>query len=126
MRGTIYPVWAAALCGMLWLGGCDKERSSKNGVAVGAMKCGAGKCGSGMMGGNSALVKKKRNILSQMRTGDPRRDCVLDALTTKALYDCVRDPKTGRLSRTCGSGKATLPAKRPAMKCAAGKCGGGM
>jgi len=85
------------------------------------MKCGAGKCGANMFDGNSALDKKKKNMLSQMNDDDERKDCVIGSKTTKALYDCVRSPLTGKLSLKCGSGK-----KESAMKCGAGKCGSDM
>ena len=47
------------------LSGCDKKESKQE--SMGSMKCGAGKCGINMMDGNSLLIKKKVNILSQMR-----------------------------------------------------------
>lgn len=95
------------------------------------MKCGAGKCGANMIDGSSALAKKQRNILVQMRDDDPRKSCVLNAETTKALYDCVRDPETGRLSKKCGNDtkcgggmKCGGSMKCGAdMKCGSGKCG---
>ena len=71
-----------------------------------------------MFDGNSALVKKKKNILSQISENDSRRDCVIKAKTTKATYDCVRSPETGVMSLKCGS-------KAEDMKGGAGKCGGG-
>lgn len=74
------------------------------------MKCGAGKCGTNMSDGNSALLKKKKNILTQMSESDSRKDCVLKAKTTKAVYDCVRNAETGMMSLKCGS-------KADAMKC---------
>lgn len=86
--------------------GCSNDRDdrSKNSATAGSiMKCGAGKCGANMPEGNSALAKKRMNILSQMREDDSRRDCVTKAQNTKALYDCVRDPETGRLSTKCGT-----------------------
>lgn len=102
--------------------GCsnDRDESRKNSAAAGStMKCGAGKCGANMAGSNSVLTKKRRNILSQMREDDSRRDCVTKALNVKALYDCVRDPETGRLSKKCGVVKES-----GTMKCGAGKCSG--
>jgi len=112
--------------------GCNnRDDSSKDSnPAAGGMKCGAGKCGANMFDGNAALVKKKKNVTIQMRDDDPRRDCVAKASSTKAVYDCVRDPKTGMLSKKCGVGKcgeamkATSPSS--AMKCGAGKCGADM
>ncbi len=105
----------------LSLDGCsDRDDRPKNSAEAGStMKCGAGKCGANMADGNSALMKKKMNILSQMREDDTRRDCVTKAQNTKALYDCVRNPETGRLTTKCGN--TTMPGS---MKCGAGKCGG--
>jgi len=94
------------------------------------MKCGAGKCGANMFDGNAALVKKKKNVTIQMRDDDPRRDCVAKASSTKEVYDCVRDPKTGKLSKKCGVGKCGDAMKETSpsssMKCGAGKCGADM
>ncbi len=56
-----------------------------------------------MANGSTLLVKKKMNILNQMKKDDTRRGCVLKAKTTKALYNCVRNPKTGRLTIKCGA-----------------------
>ena len=134
--------------------GCNnRDDSAKDSSpAAGGMKCGAGKCGANMFDGNAALVKKKKNVTIQMRDDDPRRDCVAKAASTKEVYDCVRDPKTGKMSKRCGVGKcgqamkasspsASMkcgagkcgsdmpkpePKKAPAMKCGAGKCGGSM
>ena len=103
---------------LLFLTGCtDKE--DRGSEISSEMKCGAGKCGANMFDGNSALAKKKRNILSQMKEEDARKECVIQAETTKSLYDCVRSPKTGKLSLKCGSEKTD-------MKCGTGKCGNGM
>jgi len=113
----------------------DKDRS----LTEGGMKCGAGKCGSSMVDGSAVLVKKKVNILDQLKKDDQRRDCVLKAKTTKALYNCVRDPKTGRLTiqdsdktfkavemKSRKNEDKKVPAKEEsAMKCAAGKCTSG-
>lgn len=82
------------------------------------MKCGAGKCGANMFDGSASLVKKKVNITKQMREDDPRQECVSKAATTKALYDCLRDPKSGKLTKKCGAMQ-----KEETMKCGAGKCG---
>ena len=89
------------------------------------MKCGAGKCGANMFEGNSALMKKKDNILSQMDPKDLRKECVLGAKTTKALYDCVRDTRTGKLIKTdtyVNEDENTDSSK----KCGAEKCGAKM
>ncbi len=119
--------------------GCSDKDKSKS-LTEGGMKCGAGKCGSSMVDGSAILVKKKMNILDQIDKKDKRRDCVLKAKTTKALYNCVRDPKTGRLtvkeaenssfSQTLKASdlakkKAPMKEKSAAMKCQAGKCSGG-
>jgi len=106
---------------------CSDEKTVKKSTAPG-MKCGAGKCGANMFDGNAALAKKKRNILAQMRKDDPRKDCVKKARRTKAVYDCVRDPKTGRMTLKCGLGKCGTAMKtpKPVMKCGAGKCGSTM
>jgi len=100
--------------------GCNnRDDSAKDrNPAAGGMKCGAGKCGANMFDGNAALVKKKVNISKQMRSDDPRRECVVQAASTKEVYDCVRDSKTGKLSKKCGEAM-----KRSSMKCGAGKCG---
>jgi len=108
-----------ALLVLFSLSACDtkKEAKTANGTS---MKCGAGKCGANMFDATSALAQKKRNILNQMREDDTRKTCVLDALNTKALYACVRSPQSGKLTLKCG---LTQEKKKPAMKCAAGKCG---
>lgn len=82
-------------------------------------KCGIGKCGANMFDEGTALAKKKKNLLSQMKKDDKRRDCVAQAKSTKDAYDCVRHPQTKKLSLKCG-GKEM---KDSAMKCGAGKCG---
>ena len=119
------------------ISGCSDKEKTKS-LTEGGMKCGAGKCGSSMVDGSAVLVKKKLNILNQMEKKDPRRDCVLKAKSTKALYNCVRDPKTGRLTitpkeanTTTFKSTVTVEKKAPAkeknstMKCQAGKCSGG-
>ena len=123
--------------------GCssDRDESAKSSAVGSGMKCGAGKCGANMFDGNAAVAKKKANIIKQMQENDPRRDCVANAQTTKEVYNCVRDPETGKLSKSfsgeavqessmkCGAGKCgasmenSAPKKEPAMKCGAGKCG---
>lgn len=94
---------------------CSEEKKVPS-EAKTSMKCGAGKCGSNMFDGNSALAKKKKNVLSQMRDDDKRRACVIDAKSAKEVYDCVRNPITNKLSLKCGN--ATKE-----MKCGASKCG---
>ena len=81
-----------------------------------------------MVDGSAVLVKKKINILNQLREDDTRRDCVLNATTTKELYTCVRDQENGRLSTKCAADNTKqAPTKEvPAMKCEAGKCGSAM
>lgn len=106
---------------VLLMSACSDEKKQ---AASAGMKCGSGKCGANMFDGNAALAKKKRNILAQMRKDDPRKACVKSAKSTKAVYDCVRDPKTHILTRKCGEGKSAtdMEPKKPAMKCGAGKC----
>ena len=108
----------------------DKEKEKS--LTEGGMKCGAGKCGASMANGSALLVKKKLNMLNQMKEKDPRRDCVLKAATTKSLYNCVRDPKTGRLriepkeetALAVSKSKKSDAKQKSTMKCQAGKCGG--
>ena len=115
----------------LLLSGCT-DKDDKKSLTEGGMKCGAGKCGSSMVDGSAVLVKKKVNILDQLEKNDSRRDCVLKAKTTKALYNCVRDPETGRLtmkdtSNTFKAVEKKVPEKETEneMKCATGKCSSG-
>ena len=112
----------------LLLTGCSDREKTKS-ITEGGMKCGAGKCGASMVDGSAVLIKKKMNILNQLKEDDSRRDCVLKATTTKILYDCVRAEKTGRLSIEDNANNITkqTPKKEvPAMKCEAGKCGSSM
>ncbi|AKF24627.1 hypothetical protein YH65_03910 [Sulfurovum lithotrophicum] len=124
---------------ILLLTGCSDKEKNKS-LTEGGMKCGAGKCGSSMVDGSAVLVKKKMNILDQIKKEDKRRDCVLKAKTTKALYNCVRDPETGRLTirennkTESFENKITLEKKEKkvpikvsngSMKCEAGKCSSG-
>lgn len=115
-----YLLLTTACMAILTLSSCSDSKTqtqSKN-----TMKCGPGKCGANMVSGDGMLAKKQRNILSQMREGDLRKGCVRNAKTTRALYDCVRDPQTGRLSKKCGN-----DTKSGDMKCGGGmKCGGDM
>ncbi len=101
---------------------CSGEKQ-KESITEGGMKCGPGKCGASMVDGSAVLVKKKMNILNQLREDDSRRDCVLKANTTKELYACVRVEKTGRLSTKCSSDNVK---EKESMKCEAGKCGSDM
>ena len=119
-------ITASVLLLTLLFSACSDDKGAKKSSAPG-MKCGAGKCGANMFDGNAALVKKKKNILSQMRENDPRKGCVKSAKSTKALYDCVRDPKTKKMTFKCGEGKCgtAMQAPKPAMKCGVGKCGSG-
>ena len=103
---------------ILLLTACSGEKQ-KESITEGGMKCGPGKCGASMVDGSAVLVKKKMNILDQLREDDDRRDCVLNATTTKGLYACVRVEKTGRLSTKCSSDNVK---EKEAMKCEAGKC----
>jgi len=109
---------------VLGVSGCSSQESKEDKKTVTDMKCGAGKCGANMFDGNAALAKKKKNILSQMRDDDTRKDCVISASTTKETYDCVRDPKTKKLILKCGSSKDK--SKTTDMKCGTGKCGSSM
>ena len=113
----------------LLLTGCSNKEKEKS-ITEGGMKCGPGKCGASMVDGSAVLVKKKMNILNQLKKDDTRRKCVLNATSTKVLYDCVRVTKDGRLSSKCSSdntknsGDKKVPNKMSAgMKCEAGKCG---
>ena len=99
---------------------CSGEKQ-KESITEGGMKCGPGKCGASMVDGSAVLVKKKMNILDQLREDDDRRECVLNATTTKGLYACVRVEDTGRLSTKCSSDNVKAKEKE-AMKCEAGKC----
>ncbi len=125
-EGSIFmikKISSFAIIVLLLLGGCSSEKEKKKSDVAG-MKCGAGKCGANMFDSNKALGKKRKNILSQLRADDPRKDCVLKAKTTKSLYDCVRNPMTGRLSLKCGSSASDT--NGGSMKCGAGKCGASM
>ena len=106
---------------------CSDEKKVPSSATSG-MKCGAGKCGANMFDGKGALAKKKKNILRQMREDDPRKECVINANRTKEVYDCVRSPKTKRMTLKCGNGKCGSDTKKsePVMKCGAGKCGSDM
>ena len=88
----------ATLAALLTLTACSDEQKSSDAPTAGAMKCGAGKCGAAMVDGDTALAKKQRNILAQMSPDDPRMGCVMNAKNIEALYDCVRDPATGKLT----------------------------
>ena len=103
---------------------CSGEKQ-KESITEGGMKCGPGKCGASMVDGSAVLVKKKMNILNQLKEDDTRRDCVLKATTTKELYACVRVEETGRLSTKCSSDNRSKK-EAQSMKCEAGKCGSSM
>jgi uncharacterized low-complexity protein len=121
-------IFLLTLLSLILLSGCGEKE--EQGSSAGGMKCGAGKCGANMFDGNSALAKKKKNILSQMRENDSRKDCVISAKSSKAVYNCVREPDGKKLTTKCGSGKCGDSMKsakpEPAMKCGAGKCGDSM
>ncbi len=106
------------------LSGCN-QKEDKESLTEGGMKCGPGKCGASMVDGSAVLVKKKMNILKQLKEDDSRRDCVLKATSTKALYNCVRVTETGRLSTKCAADNTKKAPKKEVstMKCEAGKCG---
>lgn len=102
MKTTILTITAFAA--LLAFSACsDRNKSSEDAPTAGAMKCGAGKCGANMVSSNSELAKKQRAILGQMSQDDPRMGCVMNAKTTEALYECVRDPKTGKLTMEYGA-----------------------
>ena len=119
-------IYTTALFTLALLLGCSGEK--KESITEGGMKCGPGKCGASMVDGSAVLVKKKMNILDQLRVDDTRRECVLSAITTKELYSCVRVTETGRLSTKCSADNTKQAPKKeaPAMKCEAGKCGSDM
>ena len=122
-KKLLQVILATLLLGVL--AGCSDTKDAKKSKTPG-MKCGAGKCGANMFDGKGALAKKKKNILGQMRKDDPRKDCVITAKTTKEAYDCVRSPKTKKMTLKCGAGKCGSEKnqkKMPAMKCGASKCG---
>jgi len=108
---------------LLTLTSCEQKPQEKS-LTEGGMKCGAGKCGASMVDGSTILVKKKMNIVNQLKENDSRRECVLNAENTKALYNCVRDPKTKRLSIKEIESNRSVEKKVSVMKCQAGKCGG--
>ena len=112
------------------LSGCSDKEKTKS-LTESGMKCGAGKCGSSMVDGSAVLVKKKMNIVDQLDKNDTRRDCVLKASTTKALYACVRVRETGRLSTKCSTDNTqpkVVPKKeaKSTTKCETGKCNSDM
>lgn len=119
-------IFTTALLTFALLSGCSGEK--KESLTEGGMKCGPGKCGASMVDGSAVLVKKKMNILDQLLENDDRRECVLSAMTTKELYNCVRVEKTGRLSTKCASDNTKQAPRKeaPSMKCEAGKCGSNM
>jgi len=90
------------ICSLFTVGCSDKDINKEESLTESGMKCGAGKCGASMVNGNSIVEKKKKNILSQMKEGDKRKDCVLLATTSKDLYNCLRNPKSDRISSKCG------------------------
>jgi len=126
-KKTVLSLSTITLTAALLLTGCSDKEKTKS-LTEGGMKCGAGKCGSSMVDGSAVLVKKKMNILDQMDKNDTRRDCVLKATSTKILYDCVRDIKTGRITTKCSADNAValqkknVAKKEETMKCEAGKC----
>ena len=119
-------ILTTALFTLALLSGCAGEK--KESITEGGMKCGPGKCGASMVDGSAVLVKKKMNILNQLREDDDRRECVLSAVTTKELYNCVRVEETGRLSTKCAVDNSKIIPKKgqSSMKCEAGKCGSSM
>ena len=108
---------------VLILSACNNKEKEES-ITEGGMKCGPGKCGASMVDGSAVLVKKKMNILNQLKEDDTRRECVLASSTTKELYNCVRVEKTGRLSTKCSTDNVKGKNKE-AMKYEAGKCSDG-
>jgi hypothetical protein len=111
---------------ILGISGCMNQQDE---IKSSGMKCGAGKCGANMFDGNSALEKKKKNILNQMDSEDTRKACVIDAPTSKEIYNCVRDSESGKLTKSYKNkaSKETLESSKvPSMKCGVGRCGGSM
>ncbi|UFS62871.1 hypothetical protein LOH54_01775 [Sulfurimonas sp. HSL-3221] len=96
MNPTLYT--AALLAALVAFAGCSDQKKASDTPTAGAMKCGAGKCGANMVSGSSELAKKQRAVLTQMSAADPRMGCVTQAKTVEAVYDCVRDPETGKLT----------------------------
>ena len=109
-------IFITALFTLALLTGCSGEK--KESITEGGMKCGPGKCGASMVDGSAVLVKKKINILDQLREDDDRRECILSAMTTKELYNCVRVEETGRLSTKCSADNVIQEPKKesPAIK----------
>ena len=104
-------IFTIGLLSLALLSGCSDKEKTKS-ITEGGMKCGTGKCGANAANGSALLVKKRMNILDQMEKDDDRRDCVINAKTTKALYACVRVTETGRLSTKC-SAENTKPKIAP-------------
>ena len=139
----MFRVFGVFILLFLFLISCsDAEKEAKGSASYG-MKCGAGKCGANMFDGKGALAKKKKNMLSQMRENDPRKECVIAAKTAKEAYECVKHKETNKMSLKCGTSKCGVgkcgdalkhdkmmkenPQKAvPTMKCGTGKCGGDM
>ncbi len=111
------PTIILSILMVLWAQGCGEKQEQDS---QSSMKCGAGKCGANMFDSGSALGRKKANILSQLAEDDDRRSCVINANTTKTLYNCVRDPKTGKLTL-----EYSEQPRKAVMKCESGKCGDG-
>jgi len=123
MKLTTLYLFVLSLIMLTILPSCSDKEKTKS-LTESGMKCGAGKCGASMLDGSAVLLKKKVNILDQLKKDDNRRDCVLKAKTTKALYACVRDAKTGRLKSKCSTANVSQK-KEKVMKCESGKCGTG-
>ena len=100
---------------LLTLSACSDKEKTKS-LTEGGMKCDPGKCGASMVNGSAVLVKKKMNILDQMRKDDTRRDCVLKTTSTKHLYDCIKDPRTGRITTKCSADNSVALQKKSITK----------
>ena len=124
MLSRILKILGTTLITITLFTGCS-DKDKRKSITEGGMKCGAGKCGASMVDGSAVLVKKKMNILDQLKKNDNRRDCVLKSTSTKDLYNCVRVSKTGRLSTKCSSDNTKVAPKKESstMKCETGKCG---
>jgi len=135
MKTTNYLSLSLLTLTLLLTACSDKEKTKS--LTESGMKCGSGKCGSSMANGSALLLKKKMNILDQLKEEDKRRECVLKAKTSKILYNCVRDLESGRLSikdrsetfkvteNNIREKKVPKKESNTSMKCESGKCSTG-
>ena len=101
MKNVVLFVFVVSI--VLGVGGCGRDSGGYEKSS--SMKCGSGKCGANMIDSESVLEKKRADITGQMSKDDPRRGCVVKAQSIEILYDCIRDPKTGKLTTKFGEGK---------------------